>query len=319
MLGVFSAAFLAMYGLSAVQMAHNRVLRVTARTASAEVRLDQGLADARAAARMLMDRSDVRGDLTQIEMRGGRLHFRLTRPGITDDVDYDPVTGAAALRESRAGMLGMLNRLHHAAGVDHEYGPINVWGLFVRTESGRAVPDRPDRRDLWFELHAERRVGPIRRRSASPTRCHSSSRCRSPGRADPDARTTMSRRHGGSRNVGEPPRRTLGSGLFPAGRGRCGFDLPVRATSTPRHDSDGVLHIRDARDGPRDLANISLQPLLGHVAGQHDAPALTPDFDVARPGQQIEGIVEQIPTSLRSSARAAGLSAPPRPRVAPAP
>ncbi len=160
-LGVFSAAFLAMYGVSAVQMAHNRVLRVTARTTSAEVHLDPGIADTRAAARMLMERSEVRGDLTQIETRGGHLRFRLTRPGITDDVDYDPVAGAAAVRESRAGMLGMLNRLHHAAGVDHEYGPINMWGLFVGTVSAALFLIGLTGVYLWFKLHAERRVGLI--------------------------------------------------------------------------------------------------------------------------------------------------------------
>ena len=151
--GLFCGLFLLAYSLSAVQMAHNRWFpmkpRVTAQTYSIPASLDT-----RAAARVLMDRG-LRGDLRDVAER----KFRIVRPGTVYEVRYDPVSGAAEVKISRTGFWGILNRLHHARGLWHDYAPINVWGGFVVLVSLAMFLLGASGVYLWFKLYNERAIG----------------------------------------------------------------------------------------------------------------------------------------------------------------
>ncbi len=151
--GLFCGLFVLAYGLSAVQMAHNKWFslkpRVSAQSYSIPARLD-----ARAAARELMDRG-LGGDLRDV----AGTKFRIVRPGTVYDVRYDPATGTAEVKISRAGFWGILNRLHHARGFWHEYAPMNVWGGFVAFASLAMFLLGATGVYLWFRLCNERRIG----------------------------------------------------------------------------------------------------------------------------------------------------------------
>src|SRR6185295_19408306 len=126
-LGLFSCLFLLMYGVSSVQMSHNTWFRSRPDVTTAEYALSPNAADARAVARELMDTHKLRGEIAQVRATAGSLAFAITRPGTVYQVEYATATGAAKVRDNRAGFIGMLNRLHHINGVRHDYWLINVW------------------------------------------------------------------------------------------------------------------------------------------------------------------------------------------------
>jgi hypothetical protein len=99
----------------------------------------------------------VKGELTQIRNSG----FRVIRPGTVHEVTYSAQTGVATIRTSVAGFIGMLNRIHHVAGLWHEYTLTNVWGLFVAITSILLVVLAVTGIYLWFKIHSERVVGSI--------------------------------------------------------------------------------------------------------------------------------------------------------------
>src|SRR5947207_6482906 len=125
-LGVFSCLFLLMYGISSVQMSHNSWFQSRPAVTTTQYSLSPNAADARAVARELMDAHKLRGEVTQVRATPGSLAFSITRPGTVYQVEYATATGAARVRDNRAGFIGMLNRLHHVNGMRHDYWLINV-------------------------------------------------------------------------------------------------------------------------------------------------------------------------------------------------
>jgi hypothetical protein len=157
-LGLFSVVFLLMYGISAVQMSHTRWFRTAPVVSQSEVRLAPGQ-DARAAAFELMATHNVRGELTQVRSHPAGAAFRVTWPGRVHEVVYTQATGIARVRTSTAGFIGMLNRLHHLAGLRHSYGLLNLWGFFVVLISVILIGLGFSGVYLWFKTYDERRVG----------------------------------------------------------------------------------------------------------------------------------------------------------------
>lgn len=161
LIGVSSVAFLLLYGVSAVQMSHNSWFRMKPDAHQEHVALRPHINDARQVARALMDRGLVRGDLQQTATTPSGVTLRVVRPGTVSDVSYEAASGLGIIKTSTAGFIGMLNRLHHAAGLYHEYGLLNVWGWAVALISGLLILLGITGLWMWWLRRQERRLGLI--------------------------------------------------------------------------------------------------------------------------------------------------------------
>jgi len=161
LIGLFAFLFLLMYGVSAVQMAHNRWFNNKPAVTESEIALKAGVSDARAVARELMDRHGLRGELAQVRKTGDGLSFRIVRPGTVYEIAYSPETGNAKVRTSVANIMGMLNRIHHIGGLWHDFTLTNIWAVFVGLVSVALILLSLTGIYLWFKIHTERVVGVI--------------------------------------------------------------------------------------------------------------------------------------------------------------
>jgi hypothetical protein len=162
LVGLALFAFLLMYGVSSVQMAHNRWFTLKPATTESRVTLPAGLAEnPRAVARRLMDEYGVRGELNQIRKTETGCNLRIVRPGTVYEIAYSAPTGEAQIRKHIAGFMGLLNRLHHVGGLWHEYALINVWGALVGVVSLGLFVMGLTGIYLWFKIHNERVIGTI--------------------------------------------------------------------------------------------------------------------------------------------------------------
>ena len=121
----------------------------------------EAAANPRGLARLLMTSHGMRGDLSQIREKGGRVSFNIVRPGETAEVVYESSSGEAKIKTRRQGTLETLVQLHTNHGLHHEYLPANLWaaisllcstGLLLLGASGIY---------LWFQHHNERVIGGI--------------------------------------------------------------------------------------------------------------------------------------------------------------
>src|SRR5690242_20250733 len=93
-IGLFSCVSLLIYGFSSVEMSHRTWFHATPEVSETHIRVSPDSApDARALARELMDRHNLRG-----EVAGGRatptgFSFRIRRPGTNYEVTYEKQTG----------------------------------------------------------------------------------------------------------------------------------------------------------------------------------------------------------------------------------
>ncbi|HKQ87634.1 MAG TPA: PepSY-associated TM helix domain-containing protein [Candidatus Acidoferrales bacterium] len=159
--GLFCCLFLLMYGVSAVQMAHNKWFNLRPDVTTVDVTLPAQQADARAVARELMEGSGLSGDLSGVHAAPENLSFNIVRPGTVDQVTYSLATGETMIRENRAGFMGMMNRLHHAAGFAGTYWWDNPWGVFIAIVSAGLFVMGITGIYLWFRIHTERVMGAI--------------------------------------------------------------------------------------------------------------------------------------------------------------
>ena len=121
LIGLFAFLFLMMYGVSAVQMAHNKWFSNKPAVSESEFALTPRVTDARVVARELMDRHGVKGELAQVRSAGPGFSFRIVRPGTVYEVAYAADTGTAKVKTNVANFMGMLNRIHHIGGLWHEF------------------------------------------------------------------------------------------------------------------------------------------------------------------------------------------------------
>src|SRR6266568_2294149 len=98
LIGLFASLFLLMYGVSAVQMAHNKWFSNKPTVTESEVSLAAGINDARVVARELMDRHGLKGEVAQVRKAGQGFSFRIVRPGTVYEVAYAPETGVAKIK-----------------------------------------------------------------------------------------------------------------------------------------------------------------------------------------------------------------------------
>ena len=118
-------------------------------------------ASPRAAARELMARHGLAGDLAQIEEEGDSVSFRIGRPGEAADVTYTPASGEARVVVTRQGALETLVHLHTNHGFWHEYAPANLWAIIAFLASAGLLLLGATGIYLWFAHHSERLIGGI--------------------------------------------------------------------------------------------------------------------------------------------------------------
>ena len=161
LIGLFSCLFLLMYGISSVQMAHNRWFNSKPAVTESHMMIGKGIGNVRLLARQLMDGRGLKGELAQVRFEGEDYSFRIVRPGTVYEVAYSPETGSVTIRTNVANLMGMLNRLHHVGGLWHEYALINVWAVFVGLVSAILILLSLTGIYLWFKIHSERVIGAI--------------------------------------------------------------------------------------------------------------------------------------------------------------
>jgi hypothetical protein len=161
LVGASSLAFLLVYAVSAVQMAHNSWFRMSPSVHEERIRLAPRIAEARQIARELMDRGVVRGEIQQTAMSPFRSTVRIVRPGTVHDVSYDATSGIAMVKTSIAGFMGMLNRLHHAAGLYHGYALLNAWGWAVAIVSVALLGLGVTGIWMWWLRRQDRMIGVV--------------------------------------------------------------------------------------------------------------------------------------------------------------
>jgi hypothetical protein len=160
--GLLAVPFLLMYALSAVQMSHGSwfslkptVTESTVTVASSPVN------DGRALARILMDQNHLSGEIRQVRATDSGFHLQIEHPGTIYRVDYSSQTRQAVIRTSVAPFMGMLNRIHHLAGLHNASFILDVWGGWVVAVSLCLFLLGLTGIYMWFRLYKERTIGTI--------------------------------------------------------------------------------------------------------------------------------------------------------------
>ena len=160
LLASFSLPFLVMYGVSAVQMSHNAWFQMKPAAQERDLALAPAQIDARAIARDVMDRErSIHGEITNVQANAAGVSLRIVVPGTVHEVKYSPASGTAHVKTSVAGVMGMLNRLHHWAGFYHEPLSMKLWALAVALVSAALLLVGATGIYMWFTRRPERRIG----------------------------------------------------------------------------------------------------------------------------------------------------------------
>jgi hypothetical protein len=75
------------------------------------------------------------------------------------DFGFDALSGTTRVKTSIAGVMGMLNRLHHWAGLWHEPLPMKIWAVAVAVVSAALLLLGISGLYMWFTRRPERRIG----------------------------------------------------------------------------------------------------------------------------------------------------------------
>ena len=159
LLGLFCNCFILMYALSSMQMSHNIWFPNKPEVSESQSMLPPDL-DARAAARILIDQG-LRGEIAQVKAIDGTIQFRIQRPGTVYEVTYNSQSGNSRVKTSTAGLMGMLNRLHHVNGFWHDYGLVNMWSAALLFTSLALIALALTGIYLWFKIYKERLIGGV--------------------------------------------------------------------------------------------------------------------------------------------------------------
>ncbi len=102
---------------------------------------------------------DTKGELSNVQAVDAGLALRIVVPGTVHEVRYDRASGVARVKTSVAGVMGMLNRLHHWAGFWHEPPSMKAWAVFVTVTSLGLLLLGASGIYMWFTRRPERRIG----------------------------------------------------------------------------------------------------------------------------------------------------------------
>ena len=160
-IGLAAAVPLLAYAVSAAQMAYPDY-RLTPTETRETFDLPPGVETTpRPLAQWLMDARGLRGDLTAVSTSKGFVSVTIVRPGTSHVARYDDAHRSVTVATTRFGTLGVLNRLHHAAGLSHDYWAIDVWGWLLLCLSVALLIIAVTGVALWFVRHETRRVGAV--------------------------------------------------------------------------------------------------------------------------------------------------------------
>lgn len=161
LLGLFCFAFLLMYSVSAVEMAHSDWFPDEPTVTQDAVAIDDAdAAHPRAFAQRLMQ--DGRwGDLQTVTRDDQGFAFRIVRPGTVYSVRYQTGDKTAQVETSVSGTMRMLNRLHHLAGFYREQAVTHWWAAFAGFASLALLLLGASGVYLWFHTYQERLVGGV--------------------------------------------------------------------------------------------------------------------------------------------------------------
>ena len=159
--GLLCFGFLLMYSVSAVQMSHADWFTMEPTVTEQTVAIEPGDAqNPRAFARQLMQ-AGMWGELQNVSQDDEGFRLRIVRTGTVHDVDYAAGSPSAQVKTSAAGIMGMLNRLHHTAGFYREQSITDWWAAFVALTSLGLLTLGVTGVYMWFRLYKERLVGGI--------------------------------------------------------------------------------------------------------------------------------------------------------------
>jgi hypothetical protein len=158
--GLFAAAMLLMYGVSAVQMAHPAWVRLRPAVREWRADLAPGIDSGRDVARELHARG-ARGELSDVSRTPRGWSLTIGLPGTEHRVTYRRETGAAEIKTSTRGFLGRLNRLHHAAGFWHESRWMKLWAAMVALASLAVLLMGATGLWMWFARRQDRVFGAL--------------------------------------------------------------------------------------------------------------------------------------------------------------
>jgi hypothetical protein len=162
LLGLGSVAYIMMYALGAMEMAHHGWFGLTPTVTEDSKSLEPGSDNPRAVARELMDRYNLRGELRQIVQTPEGFRFRLVWIGANHQVNYEKAAGQTRIKTSTTGLFGVLSNMHeHSGGVGHDDWLANLLGFMVGATSCFLLILGATGLYLWFKLHKERATGMI--------------------------------------------------------------------------------------------------------------------------------------------------------------
>ncbi len=159
--GVFAAPALLMYGVSAVQMAHTHWFNMQPVVTEAAMPMRPGITDGRHMAQEVMANRGMHGEIASVKQTPAGFEVRVTVPGTVHEIRYDGGSGQVRIRSSVSGFVGMLNRLHHAAGLRHEYIPLQLWGILAALVSVALLGLGVTGIWMWWLRKQERKWGII--------------------------------------------------------------------------------------------------------------------------------------------------------------
>jgi len=159
--GAFAVPTLVVYGVSAVQMAHSKWFNMKPVVTETELSPRPGYTDGRQLAREVMAERQIRGDIASVQQTEGGLQVRITVPGTVHEIRYEGGSGKVRVRSSVVGTMGMLNRLHHAAGLAYEYMPLRLWGILCGVVSLATMGLGVTGIWMWWLRQKERKWGVV--------------------------------------------------------------------------------------------------------------------------------------------------------------
>ena len=159
--GALAVPFLLMYGISAVQMAHNKWFVLKPAVTENDLTVRSGYTDGRELARAVMINLGIAGEINQVQQTADGFNVRLVVPGTVHEIRYQSATGSTRVRTSVAGFMGMMNRLHHAAGLWPSYLPLWLWGAAIGVVSLAILGLGATGIWMWWSRKKDRVVGVV--------------------------------------------------------------------------------------------------------------------------------------------------------------
>jgi hypothetical protein len=162
LLGLLFFPFVLLFGVSSVQFAHNDWFRMEPNAITMTVAVDPAQATSpRALGRLLMDQEGYRGFVLDIKESADGCEFLIGRMGTIHEIAYKTGSSEVAVTKKVWPLISLLTWIHKTFGMDHQFGPHNVWGFLMFLTSVALLLLGASGIYLWFKIHKERLAGSI--------------------------------------------------------------------------------------------------------------------------------------------------------------